>query len=58
MEGAHDSLADAKAQMDVFLHPDFKAFVDKTVSVVPVAEVFGSKQPKQQEQLNDLKGKT
>ena len=55
MEGAHNSLVDAKAQMDVFLRKDFAPYGDENASVVPMGEVFGSKRRKQQEQMNEPK---
>ena len=46
LEGEHDSLADAKAQKDVFLDARFKPFVDKKKTVVPITDVFKAKRTK------------
>jgi len=40
LNGAHDSLIDAKAQSDVFLHPHFIPYVNKKESIQPIEEIF------------------
>ena len=40
LNGAHDSLVDAKAQSDVFLHPHFIPYVNKKESIQPIDEIF------------------
>ena len=40
LNGAHDSLIDAKAQSDVFLHPHFIPYVNKKESIQPIDEIF------------------
>ena len=36
----HNSLVDAKAQSDVFLHHDFIPYVNKKESIQPIDEIF------------------
>ena len=40
LNGAHDSLVDAKAQMDIFLHPFFVPYLNKSQSIQPIEEIF------------------
>ena len=44
LEGAHDSLVDARAQSDVLFHPHLVSFVDRKKSIVTINEVFGKNQ--------------
>ena len=40
LNGAHDSLVDAKAQTDVLLHPHFVQYIDRTVSIQEITVIF------------------
>ena len=44
LEGAHDSLVDARTQSDVLFHPHLVSFVDRKKSIVTIDEVFGKNQ--------------
>ena len=39
LNGAHDSLVDAKAQSDAFLHPHFVPYVNKKESIQLINEI-------------------
>ena len=36
LNGAHNSLVDAKAQSDIFLHQSFLPYIDRTFSIQPI----------------------
>ena len=40
INGAHDSLVDAKAQTDIFSHPSFVPYLNKSQSIQPIQEIF------------------
>ena len=40
LEGAHNSLIDAKAQIDIVLHKDFIDYIDKTKSVRTIDSII------------------
>jgi hypothetical protein len=44
MEGAHDSLVDASAQMDIVLHKSFVPFINRTEAFAPIENIFGANQ--------------
>ena len=53
--GAHSSLVDAKAQMDVVLHPHFQPFVDRTKSMVRMEDVWKKKRARRTKVQEELK---
>ena len=44
MEGAHDSLVDASAQVDIVLHKSFVPFINRTEAFAPIENIFGANQ--------------
>ena len=40
INGAHDSLVDAKAQSDIILHPSFVPYLNKGVSIQLIMDIF------------------
>jgi hypothetical protein len=44
LEGAHDSLVDARAQTDILFHPHLVPYIDRSKSIVTMSEVFGKNQ--------------
>ena len=44
LEGAHDSMVDARAQSDLLLHPYFVPYLDRTDSFCSVDDIFGKNQ--------------
>lgn len=44
LEGAHDSIVDARAQTDLILHPDFIPFIDRTDSFTTIDKVFKARE--------------
>ena len=40
LNGAHDSLVDAKAQSDIILHPWFVPYLNKAASIVDITDIF------------------
>ena len=42
LNGAHNSLVDAKAQTDLFTHPEFVPFINRAASIQPVDKIFSS----------------
>ena len=40
LNGAHCSLVDAKAQADIFLHPSYVPYLNKTQLLHPIDEIF------------------
>jgi hypothetical protein len=54
---AHNSLVDAKAQLDIILDSKFVKFVDKPKSIKLIEDVLTKKQENQMEQANELQRK-
>ena len=44
LEGAHDSMVDARAQSDLLLHPYFVPYLDRTDLFYSVDDIFGKNQ--------------
>ena len=44
LEGAHDSLVNARAQTDLIIHKAFIPFLDRTESLAPIEKIFGANQ--------------
>ena len=42
LEGAHDSLVNARAQSDLLLHPWFVPHINRTNSFAPIDKIFGA----------------
>jgi hypothetical protein len=42
LNGAHDSLVDAKAQQDIVTHPSFLSFINRKESIRLVSDIFSS----------------
>ena len=42
LQGAHDSLVDAKAQSDLLVNEAFVPFIDRTDSFSPIEKIFGA----------------
>ena len=40
LNGAHDSLVDAKAQSDIIVHPSFVPYLNKSASIDEITEIF------------------
>ena len=40
LNGAHDSLVDAKAQSDIILHQFFVPYINKGFSIQPITDIF------------------
>ena len=57
LDGAHNAIVDAQAQMDVIFSDKFIDFWDKPKSMKLMGDVFGKKKQKQQEQADELKRK-
>ena len=55
LEGAHNSLVDAKAQSDILFHPLLITFLDRSKSVVEISKVFNKNQLKDLEKENEPK---
>ena len=49
LTGLHDSLVDAKAQVDVLFSKQFVPFIDRTDTITTVDKIFGAKTAKQTE---------
>ena len=54
---AHNSLADAAAQMDVVLDPRFQTHLDKKLAIRPMEELFQAKRKKRQATAQELNRK-
>jgi hypothetical protein len=42
LNGAHDSLVDAKAQQDIVTHPSFLSYINRKESIRLVSDIFSS----------------
>ena len=42
LNGAHDSLVDAKTQTEVVLHPEFAKYIDHTVSIQEITAIYSN----------------
>ena len=47
LNGAHDSLVDAKAQSDIVLHPFFVPYINKGVSIQLITDIFTKTQTRE-----------
>ena len=53
LDGAHNSLVDAKAQTDVVIHPYFIGYLNKTYSIQSVNDIFQKKTQNRVHQLEE-----
>jgi hypothetical protein len=57
LNGAHDSLVDAKAQTDIIIHKHFQSFIDRTKSFRLVADIFSrAEQREMVKKMEPLRG--
>ena len=47
LNGAHNSLVDAKAQSDIILHPSFVPYLNKGVSIQLITDIFTKAQTRE-----------
>ena len=47
LNGAHNSLVDAKAQSDIILHPSFVPYLNKGVSIQLITDIFTKTQTRE-----------
>ena len=49
LNGAHDGLVDAKAQLDIILHPSFVPYPNKGVSIHLITDILTKAQTREQQ---------